>query len=172
VANDTETVILTQPADERLELDHGGAVALQHVPAAGQPLVHMICWEEEESCPVEVSGGLTVSGNPDAPVELDMQHHFHGVHHQHLAVDPVEHGLLVHSALAEPIHHALQMRTPLQVRFCNSWHVASDYTIDVRAGKRSLFSIRISGTTVGTPEPCADDDPCPPVITSTTGALT
>jgi hypothetical protein len=164
--DEIETVILTQPDGERLDLDHAGAVALQHRTANGSPLVHMICWEEEESCPVEVSGRLTVAGDEDAPIPLAMTHHFPDLHRQHLDVAPVDHTLHVDSALAEPIHHALQMRTPLQVRFCNSWNVRSDYTVDVRVGERSLFSIHLAGTTVAEPEPCPPSEPCPPVVTT------
>jgi len=61
-------VILTQPKGERLALDHRGDVALQHRTVSGAPLVHMFCWEEEEACPVQVSGAVTVTGDPQAPV--------------------------------------------------------------------------------------------------------
>jgi hypothetical protein len=145
-----ETVILTQPPDDQLALGHAGAVCLQHETPS--PLVHMVCWKEEDCAAVAVSGALTVSGDPEAPVVVDMRHHFDGVHAQHLEVAPVEHGLRVHSALAEPIHHALALSAPLQVRFVNGWNVDSAYDIDIRAGERPLLSIHVSGRTVGTPQ--------------------
>jgi hypothetical protein len=81
-----------------------------------------------------------------------------------LAVEPIIHGLDVSTELARPIHHAVQMRTPLQVRFCNTWQVASDYTVDIKMGNRSLFSIHLTGATVATPQPCPEEEPCPPPV--------
>ena len=72
---------------------------------------------------------------------------------------------VVKTALAEPIHHALQMRTPLQLRFCNTWHLASDYTLDINVGGRQLLSLHLSGASVAVPRPCEGDEPCPPVVT-------
>jgi len=155
MADEIETVILTQPDGERLALDllqHRFAGQVEHVhgTAKGAPLVHMVCWDTDEPCPVEVSGSV------------EMTHRFEGVHAQHFDVAPVDHTLHVDSALAEPIHHALQMRTPLQVRFCNPWKVDSDYTVDVALRDRPFLSIHLRGSTVATPEPC-DDEPCPPI---------
>ena len=62
-------------------------------------------------------------------------------------------------------HHALQMRTPLQVRFCNSWQIASDYTIEIRLGDNRVIGVRLTGATVAKPLPCDDDEPCAPVVT-------
>ena len=156
----TEIVVLTQPDDERLELGHVARVV--HEGRPGHPLVHMVCWEEEP-CQVEVTGRVTVAGDTEAPVPLEVTHNFPELHRQHLEVSPLDHNLEVETALDSPIHHALQMRTPLQLRFCNPWNVASDYTIAVQIGDRKLVSVRLTGTTIGTPEPCPPDAPCPPV---------
>lgn len=105
-----------------------------------QPLVHMHLWNE--AC----VGKVELRGNPDDPVIVD--HRFPDHH-------PQTHGF--RTALDEPIHHALQMRTPLQVRFCNSWHVASDYSLAVDFRGRRLIDIRLTGATVATPRPCPED---------------
>jgi hypothetical protein len=139
-------------------------VGAQLVHATPKPLVHMVCWDTDEACRVEVSGTVTVVGDEKAPVAVRMTHSFADPHHQTHTIAPVHHTLRVDTDLARPIHHALQMRTPLQVRFCNPWHVASDYVIEARLGGRSMLSVRITGATVATPQPC-DEEPCPPVAT-------
>jgi hypothetical protein len=53
--------------------------------------------------------------------------------------------------LADPIHHALQMRTPLQLRFCNPWHVVSDYRMEIHLGENRVISVRLTGATVASP---------------------
>jgi hypothetical protein len=166
-----------QKEDDRFALDHGG-VALYgdkekpallhqlgghvvHTTAPEQPLVHMVCWEQKEPCKMAVDARVTVAGDEKSPVHVRMHHHFENEHHQTLKVNPLEHGLNVNSTLSEPIHHALQMRTPLQLRFCNPWHVASDYIMEIRLGKNQLISLRLTGATVAKPQPC-EDVPCPP----------
>jgi hypothetical protein len=166
-ADERETVILTQPEGERLALDHRGEVAFEHRTLSGAPLVHMFCWEEEEACPVQVSGAVTVVGDPQAPVALQMSHRFEDVHRQHLDVAPVDHHLRVDSAPGAPIHHALQMQSPLQVRFCNAWQSISDYTVSVRMGERTVLSINLTGGTSATPQPCLPDDFKPPAVITT-----
>lgn len=164
---DDRTLTITQPPQERFALDHGrlavsGDDALPalshnvvHGTAAGQPMVHMVCWGEEESCQVAVSGRVTIAGDPDAPVRVTMRHHFDNDHQQtHRVV----------TRLADPIHHALQMRTPLQLRFCNPWHIASDYRVEVNLGDNRVVSVRLTGATVATPQPCEDDECPPPVV--------
>ena len=178
MAIEEEKVTVVQEEDDRFALDHGGGVALYgdkekpallhqmgghvvHATAPKQPLVHMVCWEQEKPCKMEVDARVTVAGDAKAPVHVRMHHHFANDHHQTLKVEPLEHGLNVNSTLSEPIHHALQMRTPLQLRFCNPWHVASDYMMEIRLGNNRLLSLRLTGATVATPQPC-EDDPCPP----------
>jgi hypothetical protein len=163
-----DTLILTQPEGERLDLDHCGELALQHATASGAPLVHMFCWEEDEACPVRVAGKLTVAGDREAPVAVEMRHRFDDVHRQHFDVAPVQHSLRVDSALEAPIHHALQLSSPLQVRCCNAWETTSDYTLDVRAGERTLLSINLSGSTIATPQPCPPEAPATPVSSPST----
>jgi len=177
MADETKTVILTQNAGDRLAVEQGGSVALHgesdkpalqhavvgevvHGTAPKRPLVHMVCWDTEEPCKVTVDGRVQLVGDEKAPLRVHMEHEFLGEHRQTLTVKPLDHRLKVDSALANPIHHALQMRTPLQVRFCNPWHVASDYHLEMRVGQQSLVSIRLTGATVATPQPCPDDR-CP-----------
>ncbi len=175
---DEKTIIITQNKGEQFSHDHDGGLvlygageqpALQHecggqvVHTTTKPLVHMICWEEK-TCSVEVSANVTLSGDKEAPVEVRMSHHFANDHHQTLRVEPLNHSLKVDTKLAEPMHHALQMRTPLQMSFCNPWHVASDYMVEINLGERRVISVRLTGATVATPQPC-EDEPCPPAST-------
>lgn len=184
---DEERVTLVQEDNDRLALDHG-AVALHgaddrpavrhdvtgavlHGTAPDRPLVHMVCWDEEP-CPVQVSGEVAVNGrvaltgDEHAPVVVRMQHEFVTDHHQSIAVEPVDHTLHVDTALAAPMHHALQMRTPLELRFCNPWHVASDYHLEITLGQSRVLGFRLTGATVATPQPCEAD--CPPPTTGGT----
>ncbi len=171
-----DPTVIEQQAGDRFALDHGALAlhgadaepairhevngAVMHGTAPGRPLVHMVCWDQEDPCPVDVRGTLTVAGDPETPVHLRMQHEFLNDHHQTLAVDPIDHTLRVDTGLAKPIHHALQMRTPLEVRFCNPWHIASDYRLEVNLGNNRVIGIRLTGATVATPQPC--EPPCPP----------
>jgi hypothetical protein len=156
---ETKQLIITQPKSGAFAIagsachdplrhrhEVGGAVA--HSTPPGKPLVHMLLWDEDCAC--EVRGRITVAGDAEAPVTL--RHHFPDDHHQTHVVS---------TALSDPIHHALQMRTPLQVRFCNSWQIASDYRVDVDVAGRRWMSIRLTGATIATPQPCPDE-PCPP----------
>ncbi|MDB5671596.1 MAG: hypothetical protein JWO25_2555 [Alphaproteobacteria bacterium] len=155
MAEETRRLIVTQPEDVAFALSGsetdpplrhrlGGGVTL----GTETPIVHMHLWDED--LVVKHHGEVVLRGDCEAPVVLE--HRFPDVHHQ---------SHVVRTGLAEPIHHALQMRTPLQVRFCNSWHVASDYTIGVELAGRTLMGIRITGATVATPQPCPEDG-CPP----------
>jgi hypothetical protein len=148
-------------ADENRNISGGLAL---YGNKAQSPLVHMVCWDESEPCKVEVAGRVTLAGDKESPVRVTMAHFFENDHHQTHAIEPLDHALRVDSKLSEPIHHALQLRTPLDVRFCNSWNVASDYRVEVRWGERSVMSIRLTGATVATPQPCADEVPCAPVV--------
>jgi hypothetical protein len=67
----------------------------------------------------------------------------------------------VNTQLAQPIHHALQLRTPLELRFCNPWHLVSDYILEINLGNNRVISVRLTGATVATPQPC-DNQGCPP----------
>lgn len=140
--------------------------SLKHVHATGAqaPLVHMVCWDESKPCKMDVSGKLELTGSEEHPVQVKMSHHFANVHHQTMKVDPLDHQLKVATRLSEPIHHALQMRTPLQLQFCNPWHVTSNYVFDFKMGRTQVMSITVTGATVCTPQPCPDDKPCPPVV--------
>jgi len=134
-------------------LQHHFSGKVVHGTNPEHPLVHMVCWSQMEPVKVDVKAHVVLAGNREAPVVVKMGHHFENPH-------VLEHRFA--SKLTEPIHHALQMRTPLQLRFCNPWNLASDYAVEVRMGDQPLMSIRISGATVATPEPCKNDD-WPPV---------
>lgn len=149
--DETDIQIITQPAGETFRLGHAGELA--HTTPHDRPLVHMLHWDDDT--PHYVKGRVALTGDAEHPV--DVRHVFGDTHHQ---------SHVLKTALAEPVHHALQMRTPLQVRFCNSWHIASDYTVEVNLGRRQLLSLRLSGATVAKPQPCDDEAPCPPVVTA------
>ena len=65
-------------------------------------------------------GKLELTGSEEHPVQVKMSHHFANVHHQTMKVDPLDHHLKVATRLSEPIHHALQMRTPLRIAILQS----------------------------------------------------
>lgn len=175
-------VTITQDEGDRLELGGNGSVSVHgdgekpalhhrldgrvaHATDPKRPLVHVHTWDQEEPCEMSVAGRVTLAGDEESPVSVRVAHAFADGHHQTHEVEPLDHSLDVNTALSEPIHHALQMRTPLQLRFCNPWHVGSDYTVEMRMGKRSLLSVRLRGATVATPQPC-DEERCPPVTDS------
>ena len=176
--SDIETTIVTQNEGDRFAIEHNGGVALYgaekqppmqhkfggqivHTGTPQQPLVHMVCWDEEDSCHVQVAGSVALTGDSEKPVHVQMRHEFATIHQQTHAVEPMDHTLKVDTQLAQPIHHALQMRTPLQLRFCNPWHIVSDYVLEINLGNNRVISVRLTGATVATPQPCADEN-CPP----------
>lgn len=136
---DSPKPVVHQPVGESLALYGSSADdAIQHqvhselVHRTDEPVVHMHLWNED------CVGKL--------------EHSFESVHEQTHEMK---------SSLANPIHHALQMRTPLQVRFCNTWQVASDYTVQVALRGQPLLDIRLTGATVATPQPCPEDECAP-----------
>jgi len=139
-----------QPA---LQHQHQGLVLHETV----KPLVHMVCWDEEAQVDVQVSGRVTLVGDEKAPLPVTMTHHFANVHEQTMELKPFDHMMRVETKLAEPIHHALQMRTPLELRFCNPWQVDSDYTVALTVGGRPFIGIRLTGSTVAAPQPCTEE---------------
>ncbi len=169
-----DEVILRQNEGDALGLDHQGDVALGHRGAVElghhgkvqhqvgaelvhattpeRPLVHMVMWDENAN--VDLRGRLTLAGDEKAPLQVRMHHAFDNEHRQAHRIE---------TALDRPVHHALQMRTPLQVRFCNTWQIASDYSIEIRLGDNRVIGVRLTGATVAKPLPC-DDEPCPPVV--------
>jgi len=181
LTNDEKTIILTQNEGERFAHDHGGLALygdreqsplhhqvtgrcqLTHSTTPQQPLVHMVCWEEDHVCKVEVSGRVTLVGDEKAPVHVKMVHHFENDHHQTHVLEPMDHTHRFNTRLSDPIHHAFQMRTPLQLRFCNPWVVASNYRVELAIGRIPLISIQVKGESTATPQPC-EDNPCPPVV--------
>jgi hypothetical protein len=169
-----DEVILRQNEGDALRLDHGGAVDLKHggevelghhgrvehrvgaelvhATPPERPLVHMVMWDENAN--VELGGRVTLTGDEKQPLHVRMHHAFDNEHRQAHRFE---------TALDHPVHHALQMRTPLQVRFCNVWQIASDYTIEIRLGDNRVIGVRLTGATVAKPLPC-EDEPCPPVV--------
>lgn len=192
MADETTTIIKQEEGDEfaldhngGVGLDHDGGVGLEHkggvalygdreqealrhqhhgvvLHETAKPLVHVVCWDEEAVCGIDVKGEITLRGDEKTPIAVNMTHSFANDHHQTLAIEPFEHAMRVPTKVTEPIHHALQMRTPLELRFCNPWQVDSNYGIEVTMGDVRLFSIRLRGATRATPEPC-DDQPKQPV---------
>lgn len=167
---DQEEVTLRQAEGDALRVAHQGTLRVQgdaqadplqhrlggemvHATPPDRPLVHMMLWDDER----QVSGRVTLSGNPAAPLQAQMHHSFDNEHRQ---VHRVE------TTLATPVHHALQMRTPLQVRFCNTWQIASDYSLEIRLGDNRVIGVHLTGATIAKPLPCPDDTGCAePVIT-------
>jgi hypothetical protein len=165
-----EVRIIKQPEGEAFDVEHCGVVRVQgdakadalqhkvagelvHATTPERPLVHMVLWDEDCAC--EVNGRMTVVGEKDAPVHL--AHRFENDHSQTHRFE---------TDVARPVHHALQMRTPLEVRFCNTWQVASDYTVEIRLGESRVIGVRITGATIAKPLPCDDKSSCPePVVT-------
>lgn len=169
---DGETRVITQPEGEAFDLRHHGAVGLHgheklaplrhqhdgevtHGSDPQRPLVHMVMWDDGA---VKLDGQVTLRGDEKQPVQVAMRHAFPDEHRQSHAV---------RTGLSDPIHHALQMRTPLQVRFCNTWHVASDYSLEINLGRNRVISVRLTGATVAKPQPCDGEEPCPPPVVTT-----
>lgn len=149
--DESRKVVVTQPrgasfavagSDDHDPLSHqlGGEVTHR----TEKPLVHMHLWNEE------CIGKIEVRGNPDEPVAVE--HRFPDGHQQQHSIN---------TALDQPVHHALQMRTPLQLRFCNTWHVASDYSVGIDVRGQRLLDVRLTGATVATPQPCPEEDCAP-----------
>ncbi len=170
---DTNERIITQPEGDEFRVAHHGALRVQgdakadamrhtlgaemvHATAPDRPLVHMVLWDEDCAC--EVNGRIALVGDKEAPVQAQMHHRFDNEHRQTHQIA---------TALAAPIHHALQMRTPLQVRFCNTWQVASDYTVEINLGNNRVIGLRLTGATIAKPLPCEDAPGCAdaPVVT-------
>src|SRR5215510_7149021 len=97
--NENKTVIVTQKEGERFAHDASGGLALYgdkkqpalqhqvlgqivHSTATQQPLVHMVCWDEDDHCQVDVAGRVVVAGDETSPVQVRMTHHFANDHHQ------------------------------------------------------------------------------------------
>ncbi|WP_299964314.1 hypothetical protein [uncultured Roseobacter sp.] len=130
-------------SEERAPIRH--RVAGDVVHRTDEPVVHMHLWNEE--CVGKLDHQVHVNADKDNPVNV--AHRFPDTHAQTHQMQ---------TSLAEPVHHALQMRTPLQVRFCNSWQVASDYSVQVGLRGRPFLDIRLTGATVATPQSCPEDE--------------
>jgi hypothetical protein len=159
MAEETEILVITQPqiGGERQSFRHAGSDCdppIAHRFEGGvthrtdQPVVHMHLWDED--CVGKLDCQVVVRGDREAPIAFE-----------HRFVDDHRQSHRIETQLAEPIHHALQLRTPLQVRFCNVWQVASDYSVGIDVGGRRLIDIRLTGATVATPLPCDDDCAAP-----------
>jgi len=168
MADEPRELILEQREGDALRVEHCGTLRvhgdaradamrhhaeLVHATPADRPLVHMVLWDEDCAC--EVNGRLTLTGDEAAPVHARLHHTFDTDHRQTHRIE---------TALAAPVHHALQMRTPLQVRFCNSWQIASDYSIEIHLGGNRVIGVHLTGATIAKPLPCEDTPPCEPAI--------
>lgn len=157
-----ETRVITQPDGGAFRVtlegpDKDGCA--QPIPHHGRllhetgekPLMHTICWEPEEPCTVAHEGQMLHVGDPERPVPLDMRHSTEKPVELQVHVGPVEHGLRVHTRSCEPMHHAVQLQTPLQVRFVNPWVAESDYRLTVQLGNSRMLDVRLVGRTRLTP---------------------
>ncbi|MCK6528605.1 hypothetical protein L6R50_13965 [Myxococcota bacterium] len=170
-----ETRILTQKEGDALRLRlqggaldedgcpdpvvHQGSLAHTGIPGA-PPIVHLVRLDEHDcGCSVVHGGTVAHVGDAERPVALDMRHSSTHPVALDVSVARVDHGLDVRTGLQEPIHHALQLKTPVQLRFVNPWEAVSDYAISVHVGTWPAVSIRIRGRTRLTPAP-APPDPC------------
>lgn len=172
-----ETRTITQPEHDRFRValegpapDEDGCVRpvlhdghLIHEGGKREaPLVHMVCWDDDGTCRVVHGGDVRHVGDPSRPVPLDMRHSTASPVSLDVAVKDVAHRLTVNTRLAEPIHHALQVQTPIQLRFVNPWEATSDYTVSVDVAGRRVLDLRVSGKTTITPK-AAPPDGCDPV---------
>jgi len=157
MAEEQKVIIRQNPGDE-LAVEHQGGLAvfgvrsqpaIQHIVDAcvvhetQKPLVHIHSWDVERG-----------------PVAVEMTHHFQGEHNQTLHIQPFGHDMRVETRESNPIHHALQMRTPIAVRVgmdCTCV-MESDYTFEVRTAERQLFTMTVKGRTVFKDE-CPDFRP-------------
>jgi hypothetical protein len=169
-----ETRIITQAPTDRFRVEHDGqrpdAAGCVHpirhdarlVHEGGReelPFVHLVQMKQDEPCGVRTSGEIAHVGDPQRPVPLDMRHSSQAPVELDLRVRQLEHELRVSTGLQDPMHHALQLKTPLQVRFVNPWVAQSDYRVSVTLGKRRLIDVHIAGQTILSPRP-APPDPC------------
>jgi hypothetical protein len=153
---DTRRVVVSQPKGASFALSGSDPddpirhrISAETVLRTDQPVVHMHLWNEQ--CVGQLEHKVASVTTPKTP--FDVAHRFPDGHQQRHEIA---------STLAAPVHHALQMRTPLQIRFCNTWQVASDYSVSVALRGRPFLDIRLVGATVATPQPCPEDD-CAPV---------
>lgn len=166
-----ETRVITQPPDARFRVEHDGQrpdadccihpivhdARLTHAGNPQQPLVHVVQMRQDEPCGVKTSGELAHIGDPERPVPLEMRHSSpHGPVELDVNVRDVRHSLCVDTGLQDPMHHALQLKTPLQLRFVNPWTADSDYRVSLTLAGRTLLELRVAGRTVLAPQP-ADD---------------
>jgi hypothetical protein len=183
MADETDTQVITQKDSDRFRLAVEGPVPdaegcahpvlhegqLIHGGRKDLPIVHMVCWDEDDPCRVSGSAEFNHVGDPSRPVVLQMKHSSESPVQMALNVQPLDHGLAVQTDLQSPIHHALQLKTPVQLRFVNPWEAASDYTVSVQLADRKLLQIQLTGKTVLTPQPappdsCLTSDPASPRV--------
>jgi hypothetical protein len=167
-----ETRLITQEPDARFRVEHDGQrpdadgcvhpirhdARIVHEGREELPFVHIVQMRQDEPCGVRTSGELAHVGDPERPVPLEMRHSSpHGPVEIDLRVRQAQHELRVSTDLQDPMHHALQLKTPLQVRFVNPWTAQSDYRVSVTLGNRQLLDVRIAGQTILTPRPAPPD---------------
>ena len=160
-----ETRVLTTPPGESLRLSLAGpdAECPPPIPHAGRlvhearpgaaPFMHMVCWDEDDTCNVEHTGVVTHVGDAERPIPLQMRHSGEAPIELRVHLDDTEHGLRVRTGRADPIHHALQLHSPLVVRFADQWTASSDYRIAIQLRQQPFLDIRITGRTTLTPTP-------------------
>jgi len=148
MSEDEKKLVISQPENVPFAIsghDKAAAVKASILHKTEEPMVHMHLWDEQCVCNLDVK--LRVEGDPENPINV--AHKFENEHSQTHKIE---------TRLSEPVHHALQMRTPLQVRFCNSWNVASDYSVSLNLRGKPLLSLRLTGATIATPKPCPEEN--------------
>lgn len=148
MSEDEKKIVVSQPKGTAFAVSghaKADAVKANLLHKTDEPLVHMHLWNEQ--CVGQLEAKVRLEGNPDKPVTV--AHKFENDHAQSHKIE---------TKLSEPVHHALQMRTPLQVRFCNAWNVASDYSVSLNLRGKPFLNLRLTGATVATPQPCPEED--------------
>ncbi len=148
MSEDIKKVIVSQPKNTAFAIAgdaKADAVKANLLHETDGPLVHMHLWNEQ--CVGKLDAKLRVEGDPEKPVVVA-----HKFENEHAQTHKIE------TKLSEPVHHALQMRTPLQVRFCNAWNIASDYSLSLNVRGKPYLSLRLTGATAATPQPCPEEE--------------
>jgi len=156
---------ITQPDGKSFRVAHEGQTpddegcihpiihqgTLLHEGHEKRPLYHKVHFTHDESHALSHRGALTHRVDPATPVPLDMRHSTQEPVKLDLQVRSLGHQMGVTTTLQDPIHHALQLKTPLQVRFVNPWHAQSEYSFSLDVAGRTVMSLSVRGSTVFSP---------------------
>jgi hypothetical protein len=188
MVEDSGAIIGPQDADDSNQTELKGGLALYgvkdlnpiqhefngqviHRTAPESPLVHVVGWSSGDEVEMILSGRVELTNTRETPLHVRLAHEFPEIHRQshEVTIAPVDHTLKVNTRASDPIHHALQLLTPLQLRFCNVFLVKSDYRIIANVNGATMVDIHLSGETTIIPQPCDDEGPGPVKILTTEG---